>query len=78
MNTEQEKYFLQVLDYDGTKKGYDVLLTRMVKESVGIPVICSGGAGKKEHFLDAIINGKADAVLAASLFHFKMRLRYLT
>ena len=58
------------MDKDGQKSGYDIELTRTVSESVGIPVIASGGAGKAEHFLDAFTQGKADAVLAASLFHF--------
>lgn len=61
---------LTSMDQDGQKNGYDIELTRAVSESVGIPVIASGGAGKKEHFLDAFTEGKADAVLAASLFHF--------
>ncbi len=59
------------MDCDGTKNGYDVELTRTVSENVSIPVIASGGAGKLEHFYDAFTAGKADAVLAASLFHFK-------
>ena len=58
------------MDKDGQKSGYDIELTRAVSESVGIPVIASGGAGKAEPFLDAFTQGKADAVLAASLFHF--------
>ena len=62
---------LTSMDCDGTKAGYDLELTRAVSESVKIPVIASGGAGKMEHFLDAFTIGKADAVLAASLFHFK-------
>lgn len=62
---------LTSMDCDGTKAGYDLELTRAVSESVKIPVIASGGAGTKEHFLDAFREGKADAVLAASLFHFK-------
>jgi cyclase len=61
---------LTSMDRDGTKAGYDIELTKAVSEAVGIPVIASGGAGKPEHFKDAIIEGKADAVLAASLFHF--------
>ena len=59
------------MDCDGVKNGYDLELTRSVSESVGIPVIASGGAGSMEHFLDAFTTGKADAVLAASLFHFR-------
>ncbi len=61
---------LTSMDCDGTKDGYDVELTRTISENVSIPVIASGGAGKKEHFLEALTEGKADAVLAASLFHF--------
>lgn len=61
---------LTSMDQDGQKTGYDIELTRTVSESVGIPVIASGGAGKAEHFYDAFTIGKADAVLAASLFHF--------
>ena len=59
------------MDCDGTKAGYELELTNSISESVKIPVIASGGAGKPEHFLDAFRIGKADAVLAASLFHFK-------
>ena len=62
---------LTSMDCDGTKAGYDLELTRAVSESVGIPVIASGGAGRLEHFADAFTTGKADAVLAASLFHFR-------
>ena len=62
---------LTSMDCDGQKTGYDIALTRAVSESVGVPVIASGGAGKAEHFYDAFTEGKADAVLAASLFHFK-------
>lgn len=62
---------LTSMDCDGTKAGYDLELTRAVSENAGIPVIASGGAGTMEHFLDAFRKGKADAVLAASLFHFK-------
>lgn len=61
---------LTSMDEDGQKKGYDIALTRAVSESVNIPVIASGGAGALEHFYDAFTEGKADAVLAASLFHF--------
>ena len=61
---------LTSMDQDGQKTGYDIELTRAVSENVGIPVIASGGAGKAEHFLDVLTQGKADAVLAASLFHF--------
>ena len=59
------------MDRDGTKKGYDLDLTRAISENVKIPVIACGGAGKKEHFYEAFTKGKADACLAASLFHFK-------
>lgn len=62
---------LTSMDCDGTKAGYDLELTRMISENVSIPVIASGGAGTKEHFYDAFDAGKADAALAASLFHFK-------
>jgi cyclase len=58
------------MDADGTKNGYDIALTRAVSEAVSVPVIASGGAGKPEHLLEAITEGKADAVLAASIFHF--------
>lgn len=61
---------LTSMDCDGQKSGYDIELTAAVSERVGIPVIASGGAGKAEHFFDAFTEGKADAVLAASLFHF--------
>ncbi len=62
---------LTSMDCDGTKEGYDLELTRAVSDSVGVPVIASGGAGTKEHFYDALTEGGADAALAASLFHFK-------
>ncbi len=62
---------LTSMDADGTKAGYDLELTRAVSESVSIPVIASGGAGEMSHFKDAFCEGSADAVLAASLFHFK-------
>ena len=62
---------LTSMDCDGTKAGYDIELTRTIAESVGIPVIASGGAGTLEHFYDALTEGKADAALAASLFHYK-------
>ena len=61
---------LTSMDCDGVKNGYDLELTAAVSERVSIPVIASGGAGKLEHFYDAFTEGKADAVLAASLFHF--------
>ena len=62
---------LTSMDADGTKAGYDIELTRMISEAVNVPVIASGGAGTKEHFKEALTDGKADAALAASLFHFK-------
>lgn len=62
---------LTSMDCDGTKAGYDTELTRLVAEKVSVPVIASGGAGTKEHFYDALTEGKADAALAASLFHYK-------
>lgn len=62
---------LTSMDCDGTKAGYDLELTRVIAENVSIPVIASGGAGTKEHFYQALTEGKADAVLAASLFHYK-------
>ena len=62
---------LTSMDCDGTKDGYDLELTRTVAEHVSIPVIASGGAGTEEHFYQALTEGKADAALAASLFHFK-------
>ena len=62
---------LTSMDGDGTKEGYDLALTRAVAESVNIPVIASGGAGQLSHFYDALTEGKAEAVLAASLFHYK-------
>jgi len=61
---------LTSMDFDGTKDGYDIELTRSVSESLKIPVIASGGAGVKEHFLDVFKRGKADAALAASIFHY--------
>ncbi len=61
---------LTSMDRDGVKTGYDLELTRAVSEAVGIPVIASGGAGELSHFYDAFTVGRADAVLAASLFHF--------
>lgn len=62
---------LTSMDCDGTKAGYDIELTRTIAENVSIPVIASGGAGTMEHFYDAFTEGKADAALAASLFHYK-------
>lgn len=62
---------LTSMDCDGTKDGYDIELTKSISDNVSIPVIASGGAGKMEHFYDALTEGMADAVLAASLFHYK-------
>ena len=62
---------LTSMDCDGTKAGYDLELTRIIAENVSVPVIASGGAGTKAHFAEALTQGKADAALAASLFHFK-------
>lgn len=62
---------LTSMDCDGTKAGYDIELTRRIAEIVPVPVIASGGAGTKDHFYEALTDGKADAALAASLFHYK-------
>lgn len=62
---------LTSMDCDGTKAGYDLELTRVISDHVSIPVIASGGAGTKEHFYEALTEGRADAALAASLFHYK-------
>lgn len=62
---------LTSMDCDGTKTGYDIELTKIISQNVSIPVIASGGAGKLEHFKDALTDGMADAALVASLFHFK-------
>ena len=62
---------LTSMDRDGTKEGYDIPLTRTFSDSLTIPIIASGGAGTMEHMLDALIQGRADAVLAASIFHFR-------
>ena len=61
---------LTSMDADGTKEGFDVELTRTISEAVPVPVIASGGAGTLEHMAEAVAAGKADAVLAASIFHF--------
>ena len=58
------------MDYDGTKDGYDIEMTKAVAEAVSIPVTASGGAGTLEHMYEAVVEGKASAVLAASIFHF--------
>ena len=61
---------LNSIDADGTKAGFDLVITRRVSESVGVPVVASGGAGNLDHMAQVLIEGKADAVLAASIFHF--------
>jgi cyclase len=65
------EFMLTSMDKDGTKDGYDIELTRAISESVSIPVIASGGAGTLEHLYQGLAFGKADAVLAASIFHFR-------
>jgi len=62
---------LTSMNADGTKSGFEIDLTRQISESVNVPVIASGGAGREKHFLDVFVNGKADAALAASVFHFR-------
>ncbi|HOK03581.1 MAG TPA: HisA/HisF-related TIM barrel protein, partial [Spirochaetota bacterium] len=62
---------LTSMDRDGTKDGYDLELTKAVSEAVTIPVIASGGAGNIDHLYDGFVKGKADAVLAASIFHYR-------
>ena len=61
---------LTSMDKDGTKSGFNLLLTRAISEAVDIPVIASGGVGNLQHLVDGVVEGKADAVLAASIFHF--------
>jgi cyclase len=61
---------LNSIDADGTKAGFDLVITRRVSEAVGVPVVASGGAGNLEHMAEVLLSGKADAVLAASIFHF--------
>lgn len=61
---------LNSIDADGTKAGFDLIITRRISESVGVPVVASGGAGNLQHMADVLLEGKADAVLAASIFHF--------
>ena len=61
---------LNSIDADGTKAGFDLVITRRVSEAVGVPVVASGGAGSLEHMAEVLLEGKADAVLAASIFHF--------
>jgi len=62
---------LTSMDRDGTKEGYDIELTKSISEAVGIPVIASGGAGTLQHLYEGFVEGKADAVLAASIFHYR-------
>ena len=64
------EFLLTSMDCDGTENGFDLDLTRTISEKVNVPVIASGGAGKPEHFLEAFTKGKADAALAASVFHY--------
>jgi cyclase len=61
---------LNSIDADGTKAGFDLVITRRISEAVSVPVVASGGAGKLEHMASVLLEGKADAVLAASIFHF--------
>ncbi len=61
---------LNSIDADGTKAGFDIAITRQISESVGVPVVASGGAGNLDHMAEVLTAGKADAVLAASIFHF--------
>jgi hypothetical protein len=67
---EQGRIVLNSIDADGTKKGFDLEITRRVSESVHVPVVASGGAGTLEHMAEVLLTGRADAVLAASIFHF--------
>jgi imidazole glycerol-phosphate synthase subunit HisF len=62
---------LTSIDADGTQNGYDLELTRTISRAVSIPIIASGGAGRLEHLRDALVDGEADAVLAASIFHYR-------
>ncbi len=64
------EFLVTSMDKDGTEDGYDIELTRTISEAVNVPVIASGGAGKPEHFFEAFVEGKADAALAASVFHY--------
>ena len=61
---------LNSIDADGTKAGFDLVITRRVSEAVGVPVVASGGAGSLDHMAQVLLDGRADAVLAASIFHF--------
>ncbi|RAK19976.1 cyclase [Anoxybacillus vitaminiphilus] len=71
VNRGAGEILLTSMDCDGEKNGFDLALTRKVSEAVSVPVIASGGAGKAEHFVEAFLEGKADAALAASIFHYK-------
>jgi len=71
VNAGAGEILLTSMNADGTKNGFEIELTRRVSETVNVPVIASGGAGKAEHFADVFENGKADAALAASVFHFR-------
>jgi cyclase len=64
------EFLVTSMDKDGTEDGYDIELTRTISEKVNVPVIASGGAGLPEHFLEVFTDGKADAALAASVFHY--------
>ena len=66
----QAEFLLTSMDRDGTKSGFDLALTRAVSDAVRIPVIASGGVGTLEHLVEGVTEGRADAVLAASIFHF--------
>ena len=70
MNFGAGEILLTSMDKDGTKSGFNLPLTRAVSEAVSVPVIASGGVGNLEHLVEGILEGKADAVLAASIFHF--------
>ena len=61
---------LNSIDADGTRAGYDLVITRRISEAVGVPIVASGGAGTLDHMVEVLAAGKADAVLAASIFHF--------
>ena len=70
VNLGAGELLLTSMDRDGTRQGFDLVLTRTISETVNVPVIASGGVGTLEHLVDGILEGKADAVLAASIFHF--------
>jgi cyclase len=65
------EFLITSMDKDGTKDGYDIELTRAISERVNVPIIASGGAGEPKHLFDVLTQGKADAALAASIFHYK-------